>query len=62
MAHAVDGGEWPAALPADGRPDAGSEAIGFTTMTLEPGEHTIVVRVTDTTLNSGTGRVVITVQ
>ncbi len=31
-------------------------------MTLEPGEHTIVVRVTDAALDSGTGRVVITVQ
>lgn len=62
MEYAVDGGEWHAVLPADGLPDAGNEAIEFTTMTLEPGEHTIVVRVTDTALNSGTGRVVITVQ
>jgi hypothetical protein len=62
MEYAVDGGEWHAVLPADGLPDAGSEAIEFTTMTLEPGEHTIVVRITDTALNSGTGRVVITVE
>ncbi len=62
MEYAVDGGEWHAVLPADGLPDAGREAIEFTTMALAAGEHTIVVRVTDTALNSGTGRVVITVQ
>ena len=62
MQYAVDGGEWHAVLPADGLPDAGSEAIEFTTMTLEPGEHTIVVRVTDSALKSSTGRVIITVQ
>ena len=62
MEYAVDGGEWHAVLPADGLPDAGSEAIEFTTIRLAPGEHTIVVRVTDTALNSGSGRVVITVQ
>jgi hypothetical protein len=62
MEYAVDGGDWHAVLPADGLPDASSEGIGFDTMSLEPGEHTIVVRVTDTALNSGTAKVVINVQ
>jgi len=62
MAFAVDGGDWQTVLPADGLLDAGSEEIGFTVVTPEPGEHTIVVKVTDTGFNSGTARVVVTVQ
>jgi len=62
MEYAVDGGEWHAVLPADGLPDASAEGIGFDIMGLEPGEHTIVVRVTDTALNSGTAKVVVNVQ
>jgi hypothetical protein len=62
MEYAVDGGEWRAVLPADGLPDAGSEEIGFSTVTLLPGEHTIVVRVTDTALNSGTAKVVVDIR
>ena len=59
MEYAVDGGEWRAVLPADGLPDAGTEDIAFTVMTLAPGEHTIVVRVTDTALNRGTAKYVV---
>ncbi|MGD8329275.1 MAG: hypothetical protein PVJ49_07540 [Acidobacteriota bacterium] len=62
MEYAVDGGGWHAVMPADGLPDASSEGIGFDTIRLEPGEHTIVVRVTDTALNSGTAKVVVNVQ
>lgn len=60
--YAVDGGEWHAVLPADGLPDAAQEGIGFRTMVLEPGEHTIIVRVTDAALNGGTGKVVVSVE
>jgi hypothetical protein len=62
MEYAVDGGDWRTVLPADGLPDAGSEEIGFSTVTLLPGEHTIVVRVTDTALNSGTAKVVVDIR
>jgi hypothetical protein len=62
MEYAVDGGAWHAVLPADGLPDAGSEQIGFDIPRLEPGEHTIVVRVTDTALNSGTAKVIVNVE
>ena len=62
MEYAIDGGEWHTVVPADGMPDAGSEQIGFVTPTMEPGEHTIVVRVTDNALNGGTEKVVVTVQ
>jgi hypothetical protein len=61
MEYAVDGGTWQAVLPADGLPDGANEEIGFETTQLEPGEHTIVVRVTDTALNSGTAKVVVNV-
>jgi len=62
MEYAVDGGAWHAVLPADGLPDSGDEGIEFHSMTLEPGEHTIVVKVTDTALNSGTAKVIVRVQ
>lgn len=62
MEYSVDGGAWRAVLPADGLPDAAQENIGFRTMMLEPGEHTIVVRVTDTALNGGTEKVVVSVE
>ncbi len=62
MEYAVDGGEWNAVLPADGIPDATVEEIDFVIDGMEPGEHTIVVRVTDNTLNSGTARLVVTIQ
>lgn len=62
MEYAVDGGEWRTVLPADGLPDAGSEDIEFTGVMLSPGEHTIVVRVTDTALNSGTAKVVVNIR
>jgi len=62
MEYAVDGGAWRVVLPADGLLDAGSEDIGFTSFALAPGEHTIVVRVTDTALNSGTAKVVVDIR
>jgi hypothetical protein len=62
MEYAVDGGEWRVVLPADGLPDAGSEDIEFTSVTLDPGEHTIVVRVTDMALNRGTEKVVVDIR
>jgi len=60
--YAVDGGDWQAVLPADGLADAGTEAIDFTTGPLAAGEHTIVVRVSDTSLNSGAERTMVNVR
>ena len=62
MEYAVDGGDWRSVVPADGMPDAGSEGIDVFIARMEPGERTIVVRVTDNALNSGTEKVVITVR
>jgi hypothetical protein len=62
MEYAVDGGEWTAVVPGDGIPDARREEIDFVRSGMEPGEHTIVVRVTDNMLNGGTEKVVVTIQ
>ena len=43
-------------------PDAGSEDIEFFIGSMETGEHTIVVRVTDNALNNGTAKVIVTVR
>jgi hypothetical protein len=59
LEYAVDGATWRAILPADGLADAGREQIDFT-VTLPPGEHTIVVRVTDDAFNAGTAKIVVT--
>jgi hypothetical protein len=59
LEYAVDGSPWRAMLPADGLADAGREQIDFT-VTLAPGEHTIVVRVTDDAFNAGTAKIVVT--
>lgn len=62
LEYAVDGGDWRAVLPADGLADAGSEAVEFTTGPLPTGEHTIVVRASDTSLNTGAARATVVVQ
>lgn len=62
MEYAVDGGDWNAVVPADGLADAGTEAVDFTTGPLETGEHTIVVRVSDTSLNTGAERTTVVVR
>ena len=60
--YAVDGGEWHAVLPADGLADSSDEQIDFAVEGLGPGEHTIVVRVTDNALNGGVAKTVVVLQ
>lgn len=62
LEYAVDGGDWNAVVPADGLADAATETIDFTTGPLAAGEHTIVVRASDTSLNSGAERTTIVVR
>jgi hypothetical protein len=60
--YSIDGGRWRTVLPADTLADAGVELIDFVTENLPAGEHTIVVRATDTAYNSGAGQTVVVVR
>ena len=54
--YAVDAGRWQVIQPEDGIFDSGREAFAFTAADLLPGEHTIVVRMTDALKNVATAR------
>ena len=61
LRYSVDGAVWHTVLPADGAADSAIEAIEFSIGDLTPGEHTVVVQVTDTALNRSAGKVVVVV-
>jgi len=54
--YSVNGGEWKVVLPDDGIFDSFEEDFHFTIEEKEKGEKTIVVKVTDFSLNTGTGK------
>lgn len=56
--YSVDGAPWHTVVPADGVADSARETIAIDLQGLDPGSHVVVVRVTDTALNEGAGRVV----
>jgi hypothetical protein len=58
-AYAVDSGEWRAFFPSDGIFDSKREAFEVLTEAFEPGEYTIVVRLTDVADNIGVASVVV---
>jgi hypothetical protein len=60
--YAVDGGDWTSLAASDGIFDAASETIEFTTESLSPGEHAIVVRARDEAENTGAAKVVVTIK
>lgn len=60
--YTIDGGEWQQLAPTDGIFDAAAETMEFKTESLEPGEHTIVVRAKDEAGNSGAAKAVIQVK
>lgn len=60
--YAVDAGTWQVILPEDRIFDSGREPFEFAVENLEPGEHAIVVRMTDALENVGTARVIVDVE
>jgi sugar lactone lactonase YvrE len=59
--YSIDSGEWLVIFPTDEIFDSKKERFYLTTEALTPGEHTIVVRVTDFQDNIGTGKAVVEV-
>ncbi|RKY70119.1 MAG: hypothetical protein DRP97_04275, partial [Candidatus Latescibacterota bacterium] len=59
--YAIDSGDWVVLFPEDGIFDSKQEPFSTTTSELERGEHTLVVRVTDTSDNVGSGKQVVEV-
>ncbi len=60
--YSVDGGVWHTVVAADGVVDSDSERVEVSLRDLEPGEHTVVLRATDTALNAGAGKQVFVIQ
>jgi len=56
--YALDGADWAYSLPKDGVFDNAAEDLAIMLDNLEPGEHTIVVRVSDENGNIGTAHLV----
>ncbi len=60
-AWSLDAGPWNPANPIDGLADSADESYDLILPSPGRGEHSIVVRATDTTGNSGSGRALITI-
>ena len=60
-AYALDGGDWVPVFPDDGLFDSVDEKITVALPDLKPGNHILVVRVTDAAGNVGTGDTLIKV-
>jgi hypothetical protein len=54
--YSVNAGEWQAVLPEDGIFDNNRETFSVTIENREPGEYTIVFKVVDLALNTGSGK------
>ncbi len=54
--YSLDGARWVALVPADGINDSRSESYSATLEALRPGEHTVIVKVTDLLGNTGAGK------
>ena len=57
--YAIDSGEWNMFFPADGIFDSREERFGFKVNDLPPGEHVVLVRITDGLGNIGVGKTMI---
>lgn len=60
--YSVNGGDWNVVLPDDGIFDSKEERFFFTVKEKEVGEYTIVVKITDFSLNTGTGKGIVEVE
>ncbi len=61
-AYSIDAGEWMALLPEDLVADTLMESFRFETPELEPGEHTVTIRASDTAGNTSANKIVIRVE
>jgi len=59
--YLVDGGRWKTLSPVDGVFDERAEQLDFKTTALEPGEHTIFIKIRDRKGNVSSGKKVVTV-
>jgi len=62
MVYSIDGKDWKAIYPSDQVFDSKKETFSFTTDTLTSGEHTIVIKATDSAGNVGSAKKVIMVK
>ncbi|HXE76098.1 MAG TPA: hypothetical protein VNN18_10750 [Candidatus Xenobia bacterium] len=60
--YSLDAGEWKMIFPTEGTTDAREQRFSFTLSALEPGEHTVVVRVYDQFANPGLAKTTFTVK
>ncbi len=60
--YSLDAGEWKMVFPAEGTTDAREQRFSFPLNALEPGEHTVVVRVYDQFSNPGLAKVTFAVK
>ena len=60
--YSLDAGEWKMVFPAEGTTDAREQRFAFSLSALEPGEHTVVVRVYDQFSNPGLAKTTFTVK
>ena len=58
----VDGGPWMPVYPDDGIPDGLRERFVVRVPNLNPGEHVVALRAADSSANSGSGKLTITVK
>ncbi len=58
--YSVDAARWIPLTPTDGVSDSRSESYGVTLQGLRPGEHTVIVKVTDLLGNVGAGKATFT--
>jgi sugar lactone lactonase YvrE len=61
LQYSVDGGDWRTVRPRDGVADAAAEELEVRLEGLSPGEHTVILRATDTAQNEATARAVVVV-
>ena len=61
LAYSIDAGEWQAVEPADGIFDERTEEVSVDIGELEPGEHTITLRATDSRGNTAAAKQVLVV-
>ena len=59
MVYSIDGGNWKPLFPSDQVFDSKKELFSFTTDPLNDGEHTIVIKATDSAGNIGSAKTVI---
>jgi len=58
--YSLDAGRFVPVAPIDGVSDSRAESYSFSLVSLRPGEHTVIVKVTDLLGNTGAGKATFT--